>query len=72
MSIQLTNSDISLDQLVSIALSQLEQRGFAARSIKYYRNVWDGFLQFVASSSPTPTRSSVRGEVRSLAGVFFV
>lgn len=52
------NRDISLTQLVPIALSQLEQRGFAARSIKYYRNVWDGFLQFVASSSPTPTRVS--------------
>lgn len=55
MPTQPVDTDIPLDQLVSIALEQLAQRGFAAKSIKYYRIVWDRFLVFAASSSPTPT-----------------
>ena len=58
MHIQPTNGDPSLEQLVSIALEQLERRGFADKSIKYYRNAWTNFIEFVASLTPAPLRVS--------------
>ena len=55
MPTQPVDTNIRLDQLVPIALEQLAQRGFTARSIKYYRIAWDRFLVFAISSSPTPS-----------------
>ncbi len=45
-----------LEQLVANALVQLADRGFADRSIKYYKQVWDSFIRFAASSRSQSTR----------------
>ena len=54
--IQANTQLATLEELVADALDQLVERGFAERSIKYYKCVWDSFVQFAAKSGSLSTR----------------